>query len=203
MAFVYDVAEVKDMGTHYNVNYVTTNNMVYIYPGKSYVKLSSGAADLIRGELAKGNVVTFNKGIPREILPSDIVTSELMDFERDKSLAQHKVGLLLDGYLASLSMIELFTSSYDFIKINNKLGSKGYFITEENWEQVYLAIINTEDDALIADLEKYLEALDSLSVVSSVYNKYKDFKKNLDSANTQEEIKDITDNAVNAMVSPK
>lgn len=201
--FLYDVAEVKDMGTSYSVNYVTTNNMVYIYPGKSYVKLSSAAADLIRSELSKGNMVSFNKGIPREILPSDIVSTELRELERERKLAQQRVGSHLDGYLASLSLIDLYMATHDFTRINNKLASKGYFITDENRESKYLEIINTEDSSLIEDLERYLESLDSLNIIFSIYKKYKEFKESLDSASSVEEIREISDKALNSLVDPK
>lgn len=203
MAFIYDVAEVKDIGTHYVVNYVTTNNLVYIYPGKSYVKLSSSAADAIRGELQKGNVVSFAKGISREILPADIISSELRELEKEKALAQFRVGQVVDGYLAGLWLIEIFMHNRNFVMLNNTLADKGYFITEKNREKVYLDIINTEDEDLISDLEKYLEALDQINTLSSIYTKYSEFNKNIKSADTLAEIRELADKAVNSLVDPK
>lgn len=203
MAFVYDVAEVKDMGTYYNVNYVTNSNLVYLYPGKSYVKLSHSAANEIRGHLQKGYVVSFSKGIQREILPGDIVSTELREFEREKALASFQVGQMMDSYLATLSLIELFMHSFNFTTINNKLGSKGYFITEENREQMYLAIINTEDDSLISELEKYLEALDNLNLVSSIYKKYTAFKDKLSQADSLAEIRELTDQTITSLTDSK
>ena len=47
----------------------------------------------------------------------------------------------------------------DFVSlmmINNKFASKGIFITDDNKEESYIKIIETGDDTLINDLEKYL-----------------------------------------------
>ncbi len=76
MAFIYNVAEVKDMGDSYQVNYVTTNNLAFIYPGRHYIKISQSTANLIKENKAKGNPVSFAKGLAREILPEDLIIFE-------------------------------------------------------------------------------------------------------------------------------
>lgn len=49
-----------------------------------------------------------------------------------------------------------------FMIINNELASKGYIITEELREEVYIKIIETGDVELINKLEKYINLMDSI-----------------------------------------
>lgn len=63
----------------------------------------------------------------------------------------------------------------DFVSlmmINNKFASKGIFITDDNKEESYIKIIETGDDTLINDLEKYLALKDSIKKIESSKEEY-------------------------------
>lgn len=59
-----------------------------------------------------------------------------------------------------------------FMLLNNKFNSKGIYITEENREEAYIQIIETGDDSLIADLEKYLFIMDDIKNIESMKDDY-------------------------------
>ena len=50
----------------------------------------------------------------------------------------------------------------EFITLNNNLNYHGFFITDENKEEVYIKILETQDDQMIGMLERYLELKESL-----------------------------------------
>ena len=56
--------------------------------------------------------------------------------------------------------------------LNNKLADKGFFITEENKEEKYIEIIETCDESLIEDLEKYIFLLDKIKIIQNKKNEY-------------------------------
>ena len=56
--------------------------------------------------------------------------------------------------------------------INNKFLSKGITITDENKEEGYIKIIETGDESLIGDLEKFIELRDSIKLVEAMKEEY-------------------------------
>jgi hypothetical protein len=59
-----------------------------------------------------------------------------------------------------------------YIMINNKFLNKGITITDENKEEGYIKIIETGDESLIADLEKFIELRDSIKLVEAMKEEY-------------------------------
>lgn len=59
-----------------------------------------------------------------------------------------------------------------FFILNNELSSKGYTITEDNREEVYIKIIETGDVQLINDLEKYINLRDSIKELKKKKEEY-------------------------------
>ena len=78
---------------------------------------------------------------------------------------------------------------YNFIIANNKLIEKGYVITDENKDKKFLEIVETEDDELISDLERYLYSKDYISPIYNWYTEIKEFQRELEIANSEEEVK--------------
>jgi predicted ATP-dependent Lon-type protease len=56
--------------------------------------------------------------------------------------------------------------------LNNLLNSKGYFIHDDNREEVYLEILETGDSGLIDTLERYLNMKDEIHRVSQLDSKF-------------------------------
>lgn len=70
--------------------------------------------------------------------------------------------------LLIFELLDLIT----FMLLNNKLANKGFFITEENKEEKYIEIIETCDESLIEDLEKYIFLLDKIKIIQNKKNEY-------------------------------
>ena len=63
----------------------------------------------------------------------------------------------------------------DFVSlmmISNKFASKGIFITDDNKEECYIKIIETGDESLITDLERYLTLKDDIKKIEADKNEY-------------------------------
>lgn len=76
-------------------------------------------------------------------------------------------GILGDDLL-TLSLIDFVT----FMSLNNKFASKGIFITDNNKEESYIKIIETGDETLITDLEKYLSIKENIEVLEAKKQEY-------------------------------
>ena len=63
--------------------------------------------------------------------------------------------------------------------LNNKFANQGIFITDDNREECYIKIIEAGNESLIADLEKYLEIKDKVTVIEMRKKEYDDILNNL------------------------
>lgn len=65
----------------------------------------------------------------------------------------------------------------DFVSlmmISNKFASNGIFITDNNKEECYIKIIETGDESLITDLERYLVLKDDIKKIEANKQEYSD-----------------------------
>lgn len=76
-------------------------------------------------------------------------------------------GILGDDIL-TVKLIDFVT----YINLNNKFASKGIFITDSNKEEAYIKIIETGDETLISDLEKFITIKDSLAEIETKKDEY-------------------------------
>jgi hypothetical protein len=63
----------------------------------------------------------------------------------------------------------------DFISLmmlNNKFISKGIVITDDNKEECYIKIIESGDESLIGDLERYINLKDSIKLIEQKKEEY-------------------------------
>ena len=88
---------------------------------------------------------------------------------------------ILENSLSYLAQRTRLLDMVDFViytETNNKLNSKGYFITEENREEQYLAILETGNEELIDLLEEFLIAKDLISpLIDAKKRHHKIFEK--------------------------
>jgi len=61
-----------------------------------------------------------------------------------------------------------------FMLLQNKFASKGIFVTEDNKEECYIKIIESGDDSLILDLEKYITYIDNIKTIERDKNNYQE-----------------------------
>jgi len=86
---------------------------------------------------------------------------------------------------------EFYIVFINYVRLNNILSSKGFFITDENREDIYLEIINTEDEKLINILDEYLMNLDVISEYNYYMTKFNNFKYSIMDSYDNEEIKEL------------
>lgn len=93
----------------------------------------------------------------------------------------------LDGIVKNSDLVYYI----DFIDTNNILNSKGYFITDDNKEEKYLEILETEDEDLIDTLEKFLISKDRLSPIKTAREDFENIIEKLKYTDDREELEEI------------
>lgn len=183
----YDVAAVSDLGDKLEIKYVDTYQNSMLKNDGPYVKISNVAGDVIREALSEYKRVYITKNIQGELCVSDIIIHETDGIERDKMIALSNVYRKMDYCLFNVSAMDYF----DFLGSFSVLASLGYFITDNNREEKYLEIIESGDENLISVLENYLENKDKLEKISYIYNKVRQFEKNVMICNKVEDLNNI------------
>lgn len=97
---------------------------------------------------------------------------EGIDFLTKAGKAALDVKMKAKGIFGEDLLIFRLIDFVTFFQLNTKFCSKGIFITEENREEKYIEIIETEDETLIADLEKFIELNDNLKILNSKKEEY-------------------------------
>lgn len=190
---VYELAVVQDRGSHWYVTNVTKNSLDNLANrDEKYLKLSYVTYKLISDALMAGKTVRITKHLRTdEVLPFEfevLDSSETQDplaAAKDSSIV--KVRMLVTPEIGKTAGLVL----YSFIILNNDLSSRGYFITDKNREEQYLAILETGDEELIAKLEQYLNYRDELESSAYLERKFSAFRKQLQNAKTVEDVTTI------------
>lgn len=84
-----------------------------------------------------------------------------------------------------------------FLAINNKFLSKGFYITDENREEMYIKVIETGDNQLISDLETFINLRDSIKILETKRNEFNDIVnglRNLPDYNDTDKVNKIVEN---------
>lgn len=99
------------------------------------------------------------------------------------------------GILGDDLLIFTLVDFVSFSLIGNKFANRGIFVSGENKEESYIKIIETGDEALINDLEKYLGLIDDIKAIEGKKEEYSKIIKQLHM------LRDYNDeSAVNAIV---
>lgn len=77
-------------------------------------------------------------------------------------------GIFSDNDFTMLHLMDVVV----FIMQHDKLASKGYFITNDNRDDVYIKILESGDMQLFSDLEKYISYFDIMTVLSDKVEEY-------------------------------
>jgi len=177
---IYELALVRDSGTHWQVTGITSNTLDNIVnTNEQYLKLSVMAAERIKTSLNDGckNIIIPKTLQTLEVLPSEVIVEDIdpEDIGNVKSVEIRRIRALITPELASISGVAL----YSWIILNNELNSKGYFIYDGNREEVYLSILETGDEELINKLEEYLNYKDEIARVSHLNSKFSNIFKEI------------------------
>lgn len=149
-----------------------------ILENDEYIKLDENVAKLVQIDLDKNKLVICNKKT-MEIS----VTSKKDENICLSPIKREVVRSLKEKYLC-INDINVMTDMVFYVDSLLSLADAGYFITDENREEKYIEIIETEDEQLIDMLETYLESKDEISKIK--WNK-KQYLKNLKELETLDE----------------
>ncbi len=194
---IYELAIVIDKGSYWEVTDVSQNTLDDVAnKDERILKLSYMAYEAIKEALVSGDKkVTIPKTLQSmEVLPGEV---NVVDIDTDDitnvRLAQiARVRMLITPALASISAL----TSYSWIMLNNELNAKGYFIYDGNREEVYLSILETGDDVLIAKLEEYLNFKDEIARVAQLNTKFSNVIKDIMTKETKVSIISVADNFI-------
>jgi len=171
MRLLFNVA---DRGDKYEVISINTNEIAYAGMRDDIFEVPSWEVyETVARNLNEGKKVYIPKLLDQFLDVSDLVIEELDPLETAKQTAIIKARDLI--YTTRINKLAI-AKFYRFFILSHYFADKGIFITEENRENKYLEIINSaaqlEDpdasEAIIANLEEYINLLDSLSEMKNI-----------------------------------
>ena len=195
MAAIF-TARLGEFGSFYQVNNVVLTEAKYILPNGKYVDLPTEVAIKLKNELNQGKIITIEKNNVDDRHSTDIPLEhfkieEPKTLDQLKAKAKSKVGQRVSAYTAMLTGFDIM----EFWLITGKLKSSGFDImNEQNKEEIYLSIINTGNEDLISDLERFLEVKDIFDNMMRKYRGLKQYFREVNDCDTEEELEDVIKN---------
>jgi hypothetical protein len=190
---IYDLAVVEDHGSFWKVNNLVQNTMDNLADkSEKMLKLSYMSHEIMKDAILAGKVIHIPKASLRsvEVLPGDfniIEPEKENELDATKNAVIVKVRMLITPILTKISGFTL----YGFMVLNNDLANAGYFITNENREEKYLAILEKGDEKLIAKLEDYLNYKDEIENVAFIERQFAEFRNELKNLNSIEKVQQL------------
>lgn len=187
---VFNVANVKKGNDFYEIVSLTTNERKYLENGEDFINITSDATIAVN-EAFKNNKRVFIQGeVVFEITEDNLAFKDVDGFEEKQLTLLHKARNVVTIAASTLRGFDFF----EFTLCNNFLASKGFFITDDNREEVYIGIINSGDDKTIEQLERYLNALDKISIPYYQYDAFLEFEDGVLNAKSIAELEDLEKN---------
>lgn len=189
-------AQLGEFGNFYQVNNIILSEAKYVLPNAKYIALPNEVALKLKNELNQGKVITIEKEFADNPKSNDIpiehfTIKKAETVDQMKAAAKSKVNQRVSTYTAMLTGFDIL----QFWMIAGKLTSNGYNVmNEEGKEEVFLSIINTGNEDLISDLEKFLEVKDIFDNMMRKYRGLKQYIREIDDCDTEEEIEDVVKN---------
>lgn len=159
---------------------VDENTLRIISQGESEnsVDLSEQQAMLVNKDLNENKVVLYN--INSRMISVKKTDDDCLGFSGIKK----EVYLKLKEKFLKFNDVETMTDVILYVDSLLTLADAGYFITDQNREEKYIEIIETEDENLIDLLETYLNIKDDIAKIK--FNK-KQFKLNIEKLKSLDE----------------
>lgn len=189
-------AQVTELGTVYQLNNVIFSEAKYVLPNAKYIALPTEVALKLKNELNNGKIISIEKKIADDPKIKDIPFDSFKiesasTLNQKKSAARARVHQRVSGYTALLTGFDML----EFWMISSKLQANGYNVmNDENKEEVYLSIINTGNEDLISDLERFLEVKDIFDSMMRKYRGLKQYFREVNDCDTEEELEDVIKN---------
>jgi hypothetical protein len=163
------VAETDD---YFKVINVTVNDTL-TQDTKSAIKFSSAQAyEVINGYLQDDKIVLIPRSLNVPLTEDVLVIKDSTDQDilaKNKQAIQKAMRIEVSDMLA-LSSFTYHIDFYKFCVLNNYFNSKGFFITEENKEDMYLNVVaysKEQNDTVIVD--KLVELIELTEKLNRVY----------------------------------
>lgn len=135
-------------------------------------------------DIIKDNEVKYPSNWAGELKLRNLIQTKYDALELKKMEVYSRGRLLINQRIDVLSLFEIVS----FIVLNNYLMDKGFCITDDNREQKYLEIIETQNEELISKLEEYLESRDTLFQDLYWHEHFRKFSKAVSSATSVDEV---------------
>lgn len=186
-------AQLSELGLNYLVNNIILTEAKYVLPTAKYIALPNEVALQLKNDLNQGMIITIEKEKidnpkSKDIPLSDFDVVKPKTLDQKKSAARSKVHQRISGYTALLSAFDIF----EFVMVSGKLQSMGFnVLNTEKQEEVYLGIIETGNEDLITDLERFLEVKDIFDNIMKKYRGLKQYFREINDCDTEEELQEV------------
>ncbi|CBJ94218.1 hypothetical phage protein [Campylobacter phage CPt10] len=150
----------------YNMIVSAQRDNAFLLPGSSTLEVfDSKLFTAVLEALADKKTCKFYKDV-------DVLTLENLEIDESANLVKNSYIFQLTSAMGQIfTKIPQYTY-FRFQYLNNIFASMGYFITEKNREEIYIKILETDDDALIANLEEYLKIVNQLNQYEKMYQEF-------------------------------
>jgi len=165
----------------------------YLLPGSKYLNIPIKVAEILKPKLNMGSKIYFGNLVLDKpvghIKIDDFDIKEVGGLELAKNKLLSQISNNFSYHLTSITGVNYFI----FTMSSFELANAGHFITSKNREEKYVEIINSGDNKLIENLNDYLNALDEIQPMASLYNQFKIFRKKVNQSRTSEELEKVKD----------
>lgn len=138
----------------------------FLLPGSSTLEVfDSKLFTAVLEALADKKTCKFYKDV-------EVLTLENLEIDESSNLVKNSYIFQLTSAMGQIfTKIPQYTY-FRFQYLNNIFASKGYFITEDNREEIYIKILETDDEKMIEYLEEYLKVLGQLNQYEQMYQSF-------------------------------
>jgi hypothetical protein len=192
MAAIFN-AQLSEFGSHYKVTNIVLSEVKYILPNAKFVALPNEVALKLKNELNNGKVISIDKEFIDEPKSKDIPLDnfkieEPNTLDLKKSATKARAKQRVSAYMAMMTGFDVL----EFFMILGKLNSLGFPVMDEGQkEEVFLNIINTGNEDLITDLERFLEIKDTFDKMMKKHRTIKQYFREVDECDTEEELEEV------------
>jgi hypothetical protein len=194
MAAIFN-AQLSEFGSHYKVVNVILSEAKYILPNAKFIALPNEVALMLKNQLNNGKVVSIDKELVDNPKSKDIPLDhfkieEPNTLDLKKSATKARAQQRASAYSAMLTGFDIL----EFFMILGKFNSMGFPVMDENQkEEVFLNIINTGNEDLITDLERFLEIKDTFDKMMKKHRNIKQYFREVNECDTEEELQEVID----------
>lgn len=141
----------------------------------------------------QGKQIKIPKGLS-VISVADLIIEENNELEITRNSAEVRIMNFVNKRIGTVYNYHLFT----FNLLNNYMITQGIIITEENSNMKYLEILQSENQDLINNLEKFLEVKSKIDEYTTLFNDSQLCLNNIDESQSIDEIEGFINNFISS-----